>query len=695
MAPRFTRFAAAGVLAVAVYVLWAGLQVGGGRATVAFEDVSQLLAGVFAAISCVLAARRASGHYRTAWWLLGASALSWSLGEVVWTVNEVGRGVAQFPSPADAGFLLAVPLEIAGILFLSADPSAATNRMRAVVEGALFASALVFCLGTLGLDALFVNSRIDEASRYLAVAYPVSDVVVLTVLITAFRQTIAAMRPVFLLLLGAFAITLLSDSAFAYTELGSQYGAVGTVLDVGWVAGFVLLGLAALWPVRPGEAAGGQPVRIWQLGLPWIAMLMVIATVAYTGVIGRVSAKGLMWFALTFGGLFVISQILALNDFLGLLIRSRRAEAELSEQKALLNEVIDRAPLGIARISDEFRFLAVNPRLCEMLGSPAQVLVGSSMRPFLSDEEMEHAQERMARMRTGELTQVDVDGEMLTADGRTLWVHRTVTPLLGSEGRVNYYLVMFDDITEEHNADQAALANLAALENLSRLKSEFMSMVSHEFRTALTGIQGYSELMSSQEVSTDEVREFAGDINSDALRLNRMITEMLDLDRIESGRMTLHMASTDLNQILSDAVDRARMSTSRHEIVAHLDPRLPRIEGDSDRLTQVVANLLTNAVKYAPDGGEILVSSRTQNGSVEVSVQDHGLGIPPEFVGRIFGRYERYEGDGKKQVVGTGLGLAIAHQIIQLHKGRIWVESTLGNGSTFRFTIPAAAQPVS
>ena len=695
MAPRFTRFAAAGALAVAVYVLWAGLQLGGGRATAAVLDVSQLLAGVFAAISCVLAARRASGHYRTAWWLLGASALSWSLGEVVWTANEVGRGVAQFPSPADAGFLLAVPLQIAGILFLSADPSAATNRARAVIEGALFASALVFCLGTLGLDALFVNSRIDQASRYLAVAYPVSDVVVLTVLITAFRQTIAGIRPVFLLLLGAFGITLVSDSAFAYMELGSLYGSVGSVLDVGWVAGFILLGLAALWHVRPGEASGARQVRIWQLGLPWIAMLMVIATVAYTGATGRVSAKGLMWFALAFGGLFVISQILALNDFLGLLIRSRRAEAELSEQKALLNEVIDRAPLGIARISAEFHFLAVNPRLCEMLGSPAQALVGSTMRAFLSDEEMARAQERMMRMRTGELAQVDVDGEMRTADGRTLWVHRSVTPLVGSGGRVDHYLVMFDDITEEHNADEVALANLAALENLSRLKSEFMSMVSHEFRTALTGIQGYSELMSSQDVSTDEVREFAGDINSDALRLNRMITEMLDLDRIESGRMALHMASTDLNQILSDTVDRARMSTSRHEIVAHLDPRLPRIEGDSDRLTQVVANLLTNAVKYAPDGGEILVSSRTQNGSVEVSVQDHGLGIPPEFVGRIFGRYERYEGDGKKQVVGTGLGLAIAHQIIQLHKGRIWVESTLGNGSTFRFTIPAAAQPVS
>src|SRR5260370_36770655 len=119
---------------------------------------------------------------------------------------------------------------------------------------------------------------------------------------------------------------------------------------------------------------------------------------------------------------------------------------------------------------------------------------------------------------------------------------------MGRGGRVRNYLVMFDDITEDHNAGEVALANLAELENLSRLKSEFMSMVSHEFRTALTGIQGYSELMSSQDVSTDEVREFAGDINSDALRLNRMITEMLDLDRIEPGQMALRRPPTDRNQ---------------------------------------------------------------------------------------------------------------------------------------------------
>jgi signal transduction histidine kinase len=101
-------------------------------------------------------------------------------------------------------------------------------------------------------------------------------------------------------------------------------------------------------------------------------------------------------------------------------------------------------------------------------------------------------------------------------------------------------------------------------------------------------------------------------------------------------------------------------------------------------------NLLSNAVKYSPNGGEIVVSSRLDGRNVEVSVRDHGQGIPPEFVGRIFGRYERYEDAGTPQVVGTGLGLAITQQIIQLHMGRIWVESRPGDGSNFRFTIPVS-----
>src|ERR1041384_402307 len=191
-------------------------------------------------------------------------------------------------------------------------------------------------------------------------------------------------------------------------------------------------------------------------------------------------------------------------------------------------------------------------------------------------------------MQSGGLEHGEVDSEVVLPGRPQPVVHPTRTRVLDDAGAFNYFLVMFEDMTAKHEQDQVALANLAALERLSRLKSEFMSMVSHEFRTALTGIQGYSELMSSEEVAPVEVKEFAGDINADALRLNRMITEMLDLDRIESGRMAMHMAPVDLNRLLADAVERARMTTEKHEIVTGLDSALPMVAGASDKLTQGV-----------------------------------------------------------------------------------------------------------
>jgi signal transduction histidine kinase len=251
-------------------------------------------------------------------------------------------------------------------------------------------------------------------------------------------------------------------------------------------------------------------------------------------------------------------------------------------------------------------------------------------------------------------------------------------------------LVTFKDITARHAAEEAALENLAGLERLNKMKSEFVSMVSHEFRTALVGIQGFSEMIRDEELQIPDIKGLAGDINNDAMRLNRMISEMLDLDRMEAGKIHLELKPVDLNAILEDAIERAQVGAERHHLVADLDLALPIASGDSDRLIQVVSNLLSNAIKYSPEGGEIRVMSRGHDGAVEVSVEDHGLGIPVEFIDRIFGRYERFESNRTAKVTGTGLGLAISRQIVELHGGRIWVESAMGKGSMFHFSIPAA-----
>jgi signal transduction histidine kinase len=232
---------------------------------------------------------------------------------------------------------------------------------------------------------------------------------------------------------------------------------------------------------------------------------------------------------------------------------------------------------------------------------------------------------------------------------------------------------------------------LEQLERVNRAKSEFVSIVSHEFRTPLTGIQGFSEMMRDEDLSMPEMKEYAADINKDAMRLTRMINEMLDLDRMEAGRITLHREPTDVNAVVADAASRVRPNAPGHPITLALEPGLPSLSADPDRLMQIVANLLSNAVKYSPTGGEIVVTTALDREDIHLSVADHGIGIPPDKLQDVWERYSRVETDTTRGIQGTGLGLAIVRLIVNMHGGRAWAESSVGRGSTFHVLLPLAA----
>jgi signal transduction histidine kinase len=276
----------------------------------------------------------------------------------------------------------------------------------------------------------------------------------------------------------------------------------------------------------------------------------------------------------------------------------------------------------------------------------------------------------------------------------------TATSIPDSSGRPEHLLVMVEDVTTVRETQDKLAEALdsqrganSTLEKLDRTKTEFLSIVSHEFRTALTGIQGFSELIRDGGIEPDEVRAYGGYIFNDADRVNRLIGDMLDLDRMESGRMSIRLADVDINDVLSDVVTRASSgSATLVEFKADLDPRLPIVTGDRDRLVQVVSNLANNAVKYSPDGGTVTLSTRAEGGYALVSISDTGLGIPPEEIGHVFERFRRVRSGAAQAIPGTGLGLTIVKQIVEMHGGKIWVESAVGHGSAFHFTIPLAAE---
>jgi PAS domain S-box-containing protein len=283
----------------------------------------------------------------------------------------------------------------------------------------------------------------------------------------------------------------------------------------------------------------------------------------------------------------------------------------------------------------------------------------------------------------------------LRADGTTAVVFDRGNVIRDAQGAPVRMVGGMMDVTARRRAEQERERLLAAqreaneqLERLNKAKSDFVSVVSHEFRTPLTGIQAFSELIRDEAFPVEQVKEFAADINREAERLNRMIGEMLDLDRMESGRMTLHQDWLDLNALAAEAVEDTRPTAPRHALGLVLDPALPPVWGDRDKLLEVVLNLLSNAIKYSPESGEVTVGTRLVGSTAHLWVEDQGVGIPPEALEVIFERYTRVESGPQRFIQGTGLGLPIVRQIAELHGGRAWAESDVGCGSTFHVTLP-------
>ncbi len=230
------------------------------------------------------------------------------------------------------------------------------------------------------------------------------------------------------------------------------------------------------------------------------------------------------------------------------------------------------------------------------------------------------------------------------------------------------------------------------LEAASRHKSEFLANMSHELRTPLNAIIGFSEVLLERmfgEVN-DKQTEYLQDILSSGQHLLSLINDILDLSKVEAGRMELALAPFHLPVALDNAVTLVKERAARHGIALTLDvdPRLGELVGDERKIKQVLLNLLSNAVKFTPEGGRITLTAVLSDGSVEISVSDTGIGIAPEDQQAIFDEFRQVGSDDTGKREGTGLGLTLAKKFVELHGGKIWVKSEVGRGSTFTFTLP-------
>jgi signal transduction histidine kinase/CheY-like chemotaxis protein len=223
-----------------------------------------------------------------------------------------------------------------------------------------------------------------------------------------------------------------------------------------------------------------------------------------------------------------------------------------------------------------------------------------------------------------------------------------------------------------------------------RLKDEFVSTVSHELRTPLTSLRGFAELLLTRPFSPEEQREFVTVIHRETLRLTQLINDFLDLQRIESGRQVYDLARVELGPLLRETLALFQ-GDDTHPLHLDVPEPLPPVEADADRLRQVLTNLLSNAVKFSPHGGAVTLGARPEGAHIVVWVADQGIGIPPEALPHLFSKFFRVDNQATRRVGGTGLGLALVKEIVEAHRGRVWVDSVFGQGSTVYFTLPVAA----
>lgn len=357
----------------------------------------------------------------------------------------------------------------------------------------------------------------------------------------------------------------------------------------------------------------------------------------------------------------------ALADYVAIAIENARLFEHAETQRAKLETVLREVEEAILVVDDENRILLCNaaasdiwPQAGERLsqGEGPQPVEEVIPDPIINDLFLEIAEEHTP-------------------------IHREVT--LGEDQIYNAHLTPVEGVGRV-----LMLQDITHLKELDRLKSEFVATVSHDLRTPLTSIQGYVELLPTVGPLNQKQERFIARVDSILTSVTDLISDLLDIGRIEA-EVDLVMEPCDLRHVIDEVIGRLeRLAEIKGQDLRWNRPEaLPLISGNPRHLTQVVDNLVNNAIKYTQEGGWIAVTATHGQGYVVVSVSDNGIGIPLEEQPRIFERFYRVERDEGNEIGGTGLGLAIVKAVIEKHDGRVWVESKPGVGSTFSFIVPA------
>jgi PAS domain S-box-containing protein len=360
-------------------------------------------------------------------------------------------------------------------------------------------------------------------------------------------------------------------------------------------------------------------------------------------------------------------------------VHNARLYTELMQQKQHLDIVVESSADGILILDPGYRIVRFN-RACsrligyreeEVLGRDhAQVIRWARREPGMTLEEAGAGGWPLSSQATLEL-----EGELLTRDGGVRSVGITYAPALSPDGKLVSLVANIRDLTKFREAEE--------------LKSTFISIISHELRTPVALIKGYAGTLRREDAHWDPsvVRASLAVIEDEADRLSQLIEDLLDASRLQAGALALVPTEVDLPSLAATLAERFQTQSEKHSLEADFPEGFPVVRADENRISQVIRNLISNAVKYSPDGGRIRIEGRVRPDQVIVCVADEGPGIAPEDVGRVFDRFYR-SSEVARKTKGAGLGLFLAKAVVEAHGGRIWVEAAVERGARICFSLP-------
>lgn len=362
-----------------------------------------------------------------------------------------------------------------------------------------------------------------------------------------------------------------------------------------------------------------------------------------------------------------------LADQAAAVIANAQLYIELTEKKQELEETFESIHSGVIVVSPRGILRLINPAACGMLSIPTSTYVGQPLREVVTDQHI------ITLFQETWQNNKEITRELSFESGRR--IYQAETSMMGDDnGETHSLVAIFNDITE--------------IRQVERMKTAFVSTVSHELRTPLTSIKGFIATLidDTDGIYDDETRmEFYEIIDTECDRLTRLITDLLNVSRIESGRgIDIIVSDVNLHELATQVTKSQQTYTDRHKVYTTIPEDFPIISADSDKITQILDNLIGNAVKYSPNGGDVIVSASDEGSSILIDVSDQGLGVPDHHRDKIFQRFHMVDDDvDHKAVKGTGIGLYLVKHLAQAHGGDVWLSrSEVGKGSTFSVRLP-------